>query len=228
MLGNNKTTYKMNDIKIISEFFSRSRTKLIKCFSIETLNFQSPYIRKQQVYVNLIDILTHFENEIYELPKDDHVFEEMIQLKDYLIDQIITKNQNKALDKYTKQAIFSNFKILEQNLDTIHSKLKKEFNEAIDEKKAKFSDVKIKNVELALFIILGSKHGLISYNEVTDTEKAKCFSKLTNFSDKSIRNFISGENKTNPNLLSLKEDNIDNLKSIIDKISEELASMKIK
>lgn len=217
----------MNDLEIISSFFSAAKSKFLACFSIDALMLKSPSIRREQLKMNLDPLILNFSKDIKELPKDEQVLIEIQHLKKFLKDEIITKNINNTIDNYTRKAIASNFNILELELDKITLLLADDIDSSKEEKKSKFQDVKIKNVELALFIILASKYGLISYNEVTDTEKAKSFSRLTNFSEKSIRNFISGENKTYPNLLKLKEENIDNLKSIIDKISAELASMKM-
>ena len=209
-------------------FFSQYRTRIIECFSIEALSFKHKTIRKDQIWMDLKSILFEFDSKLNESTPDEQVLAEIEHLKSSLKQEIITNNKNRPLDRYTSNAIESNFKTLLYRLNTISANYNEVLVQVASNTKQRFSDVKVKNIELSLFIILASKYGLISYNDVSDKDKAENFSILTNFSANSIRNFITGENKTNPNLLSLKQENLDNLKAVLDKITEQISSMSIK
>jgi hypothetical protein len=214
----------MSDIKKITDFFSGYFDKFSNCFSIKKIENKNWAIRKTQIKMDVDEQFEKFKYDLIRLPINDHVTLEIEQLIKNLQEEILDKNKNVSISSKTWEAIDSNFQILESKL----SNSLKEYQEQIlndSEPREKFSDVKLKSIEISLFILLASKFGIISNNEVTDTEKAKCFSKLTNFSQKSIRNFITGEYKLKPELLKLKKDNINDLKKVIDNISQYLDSM---
>lgn len=216
-----------SDINIISNYISVLRTKLLKIFSIEDIEVKFFNVRKENLRINLNSILKIFKEELSKLPLSEYLTTEIENLVNSLNEEIITKNRNKPLNKYTKDAITYNFNILTHELNEIKSSLANDLLLKQNQQKVKFDDVKVSNIELSLFILLAAKHGLISYNDVSEIDKSKSFSILTNFSENTLRQNISGEYKSSPHLLPLKQINLDNLKKILNNILNHIDSITV-
>jgi len=206
------------DIEKIINVFSVFRTQLIRYLSPDYVKLKYSRSRKEQVRLDVEYALSEFDNSVSLLPPDQLMIDEIKLLKRFLQTEIITKNQNRNLDKYTSNAIESGYNYLCLELDIRSASIQDTLFDFSQEKKVKFDDVMIQNIELAIFIKLASRHGLISYNHISDTLRAKCFSLLTNFSENSLRNSMTGKPYKNQNLVEIDKDNIDNLKTILNKI----------
>lgn len=209
--------------KIINTF-SLFRTRLLKYLSPEYLEIKNPSIRKEQIKMDVEFALSEFDKSLIQTDPDQLIVDEIKILKNSLHSDIITKNRNKSLNKNTAEAIETAMKYLSTELDIRSAALEDALFDISQEKKVKFDDVLIQVIELTIFIKLASRHGLISYNRISDTLRADCFSLLTNFSKNSLRNSLTGNPSKNQSLIEIDQDNIDNLKSILNKMLASLNS----
>ena len=205
------------EIILIDSVLKTLNSKTILILKTNDYKNKAPFVRLDFLQAEYDELAKEVNDKIKNLLICDHLNRQLQKLIEELDQEIIIKLSSflkKSELQIQKEKYWGMLKskledIISQN--TIHLiELKNEENQNID-------DVELSRSEVELLMLYLREVGCVS-KKISDTNLALNFSRLTGFSEKTLRQDISGISKSEKNNITDRKDNFDKLKSILNDI----------
>lgn len=206
--------------------FKIFNSSLVDVFNPAKIEIKVDSLRKTYIELQIQNLLSSLYSDLLSFNSYEQIGIELNNSSSFM-EEIKLQNENKTLNAYTKKAIIAGSTYVLAELDRLKIDFTEKLRLAKLKHKGKYEDVKVSEMEYALFIILAEKYGLISKVPKAYV-KAEAFSVLTNISDQTLRDNIGGKYQFNPSKLLLKGGNLTTLIQTLENIRDETVIIRDK